>query len=43
MIHIFGVIYNADVSFHSFVVLDEVLFEIHNVLIGRLFGAVDID
>lgn len=43
MIHILYLIHQSHVFAHSIIILNEILFEIHNVLIWGLFGAVDVD
>lgn len=43
MIHILDLIDQSHVLVHSIIILNEILFEIHNVLIWGLFGAVDVD
>ena len=43
MFHILDLRDESVVFGHTFVVLYEMFFEIHNVLVGGLLGAVDID
>lgn len=43
MLHIFQLLYEAHVLAHALIVLDEIFFEIHNVLIWRLFRSINVD
>jgi hypothetical protein len=43
MLHILQLLDQAHVLAHTFVILDEVFFEIHNVLVWGLLGPVDVD
>lgn len=43
MLHIFQLLDEAHVLAHALVVLDEIFFEIHNVLVWRLFRSIDVD
>lgn len=43
MLHILELLHQAHVLAHALIVLNEIFFEIHNVLIGRLFGAENVD
>ena len=43
MLHIFELLDEAHVLAHAFIVFDEIFFEIHNVLVGWLFGSIDVD
>lgn len=43
VLHVPELLQKPHVLAHSLTVLDEVFFEIHNVLVGRLFGPKDID
>ena len=43
MLHIFELSDEAHVPAHALIVFDEFFFEIHNVLVGWLFGSVDVD
>jgi hypothetical protein len=43
MLHIFQLLDEAHVPAHALVVLDEIFFEIHNVLVWRLFRSIDVD
>jgi len=43
VVHVFELVDHPKVLIQALVVLEKVLFEIHNVLIGGLFGTVDIN
>lgn len=43
MLHVLQLVYQAEVSAQAFVVLDEVFFEIHDVIVGSFFCTVDVD
>lgn len=43
VLHILELIHETQIATHSFVVFNEVFFEIHHIFIGSLFGAVDVD
>ena len=43
MIHIFELLHKAEMFLGAVVFLDIIFFEIHDVFVGGLFGAVDVD
>lgn len=43
MLHILQLLDQTHVLAHTFVILDKVFFEIHNVLVRGLLGPVDVD
>ena len=43
MFHVFELAHHAQMSGHAFVLLDKRLFEIHDIFVGRFFGAVEVD
>jgi len=43
MIHVLDLVDETNILIHSFVILNKILFKIHNVLVGRLLGSQNVD